>query len=133
MKYISLCTLILATFALASCQTGQPTLEGPVVELVDVPTFAEAIKENPKAQLVDVRTPAEYQEGTIEGCRHINFFDENFTAQLEDQLDKNQPVYVFCRSGNRSGKAAVLMEELGFKKVYNLDGGFLAWNGVRGY
>ena len=67
MKYVSLCTLILATFALASCQSGQPALEGPAVELMDVPTFAQALKDNPKAQLVDVRTPAEYQEGTIEG------------------------------------------------------------------
>ena len=133
MKYVSLCTLILATFALASCQSGQPALEGPAVELMDVPTFAQALKDNPKAQLVDVRTPAEYQEGTIEGSRHINFYGEDFTAQLEAQLDKNQPVYIFCRSGNRSGKAAVMMEELGFKKVYDLDGGIMAWNGVRGY
>jgi len=133
MKYISLCTLILASLVLASCQSGQPTLEGPVVEVIDVPTFAQALKDNPKAQLVDVRTPAEYQEGTIEGCRHINFYAEDFTAQLEAQLDKNQPVYIFCRSGNRSGKAAVMMEELGFKKVYDLSGGFMAWNGARGY
>jgi rhodanese-related sulfurtransferase len=133
MKCVSLYTLILATFSLASCQSGQSKLEGPVVEKLDVPTFAQALKDNPKAQLVDVRTPAEYQKGTIEGSRHINFYGEDFTAQLEAQLDKNRPVYLFDRSGIRSGKAAVIMEELDFKKIYDLDGGFLAWNGVRGY
>jgi rhodanese-related sulfurtransferase len=42
-------------------------------------------------------------------------------------MDKNIPVFVYCRSGGRSGKAAKKMKEKGFKSVYNLEGGIIAW------
>lgn len=96
-----------------------------VVQDVDVTVFAELIATK-KGQILDVRTPEEWQEGTIKEAIKINFFDDNFAEQIQ-KLDKNEPVYVYCKSGNRSGKAAKQMEELGFTKIYNLEGGFGAW------
>lgn len=77
--------------------------------------------------LLDVRTPKEYQEGHIDGAKNIDYFDKSFKTELS-KLNKNLPVYVYCRSGGRSGKAMQIMKEIGFVDVYNLKGGFLAWS-----
>ena len=77
--------------------------------------------------MLDVRTPEEWAEGVIEDAIKMNFFDEDFNAQLT-QLDKNKPVYVYCKSGGRSGKTATQMEAMGFTAVYNLVGGIGAWD-----
>jgi rhodanese-related sulfurtransferase len=46
---------------------------------------------------------------------------------MAGKLDKKKPVAVYCRSGMRSANAANILKEMGFKKIYNLDGGYLAW------
>jgi len=78
-------------------------------------------------QLVDVRRPNEYREGHIEGALNIDFLEEDFARQMERQLDKNKPVMLYCRSGRRSAQAAEQLKALGFKQVYDLEGGFLEW------
>ena len=83
------------------------------------------IKDN-KIQLVDVRTVAEYSEGHIPGSLNINVMDENFAAAVDELLQKDQPVAVYCKSGRRSRNAAKLLVKKGFK-VYNLDKGILNW------
>ncbi|MEZ4795862.1 MAG: rhodanese-like domain-containing protein [Flavobacteriaceae bacterium] len=77
-------------------------------------------------QLVDVRTPEEYQEGYIEGFQNIDFLSDTFLQDVE-KLDKEKPVIVYCRSGGRSARCSKLMVEKGFKKVYDLDGGISKW------
>lgn len=99
-----------------------------IKEDVTVEKFAALMAKN-ESQIVDVRTPGEWAEGTIKNAAKINFYDENFKSQL-NKLDKEKPVYVYCKSGGRSGKAAKQMEEMGFKKVYNLIGGMDAWKGA---
>lgn len=79
-----------------------------------------------KIQLVDVRTPKEVAQGSIETALFVNYFDTNFAVKTANKLDKNKPVYLYCRSGNRSGKAAVILKEKGFK-VYNVLGGYNKW------
>lgn len=76
--------------------------------------------------LIDVRTPEEFAEGNIMGAENINFFDKDFKAQVE-HLDKEEPVYIYCRSGARSAKAAVQLQEMGFKEIYDIQGGYLNW------
>jgi rhodanese-related sulfurtransferase len=81
--------------------------------------------------LLDVRAPEEYAEGQIEGHTMINFFDPGFPDELAE-LDKSKNYLVYCRSGNRSGQACGLMEELGFEgELYNLNGGIRAWNAYK--
>ena len=89
--------------------------------------FAEAIQ-GKKVTLLDVRTPEEFSEGFIKGAINIDYFDQqNFIKQIS-RLDKTEPVYLYCRSGNRSMKAARQLVSLGFEKVYDLAGGYLVWS-----
>lgn len=93
-------------------------------ELVNPVAFESQIA-NKKVQLIDVRTPKEYKEGTILNAVNIDFLDESFSKNIK-QLDKKQPVYIFCQSGKRSAAAAEKMQEAGFD-VIELAGGYKAW------
>jgi rhodanese-related sulfurtransferase len=75
------------------------------------------------AQLVDVRTPAEYEASRIEGARHITL-DELETST--DQLDKERPLVFYCRTGERSAMAADAFRASGWD-AYSVGGGLVAW------
>ncbi len=76
--------------------------------------------------LLDVRTPDEVAQGQIEGSSSINFYDEDFVEKI-NLINKDKVICVYCRSGNRSSKAAKIMQQNGFNRIYNLDGGTMAW------
>lgn len=97
-----------------------------IAEDVNVDKFKELV-ESGNGLILDVRTPGEVAEGHIENATHIDIFDTQFKAKVAE-LDKAKPVYVYCRSGGRSGRAMDLMKAIGFKTVYNLEGGIGAWN-----
>jgi rhodanese-related sulfurtransferase len=109
---------------LISCNS-QEKKEASFVD-VKVEEFKKGIQQK-GVQLVDVRTPKEFKAGHVKGAILINFYDDNFNQISEQKLDKNQSVYLYCRSGGRSAKAAKMFKDAGFKKVYNLLGGFNAW------
>lgn len=75
---------------------------------------------------LDVRTPGEFAEGHVEGARLIDFQSGNFENEIA-ALDKNATYAVYCRSGNRSGQAVKVMQEAGFKNLFNMDGGVIDW------
>lgn len=100
-----------------------------VIQNVDTKEFAELMKT--EGHLIDVRTPGEFEEGHINGATLINVNDASFKSQI-DVLEKSKPVYVYCRSGKRSMKAAHIMEEKGFTKIYNLKGGYMDWSSQQG-
>jgi rhodanese-related sulfurtransferase len=83
--------------------------------------------ETENVQLIDVRTPEEFQEGHIEGAVNIDFYSEDFENQF-NKLDKEQPVYLYCRSGARSNQSAIKLSEMGFIEIYDLEGGILNYN-----
>jgi len=76
--------------------------------------------------ILDVRTPSEYDPEHIENAYLRNFYDTDFEEQL-DSLNKNRIYLIYCRSGNRSGQAFNMMQNLGFKEVYNMLGGINSW------
>lgn len=76
--------------------------------------------------LLDVRTPEETSLGQINNASTLNFYGDSFEDKLK-LIQKNKTVFVYCRSGGRSIKAAKLLLELGQHKVYNLKGGIGAW------
>lgn len=78
-------------------------------------------------QLLDVRTKTEYTSGHIEGAVSADVLNSQEFLSKISEFDKSQPIYIYCRSGNRSKKAAQLLCESGFKKVYDLMGGYLTW------
>ena len=90
------------------------------------PTEYKAQIENAEVQLVDVRTPNEYKSGHIKNAQNIDFYSPSFANQFE-KIDKEKPVYVYCRSGMRSAQASKKLVAMGFKEIYDLKGGFLNW------
>lgn len=98
-----------------------------VCERIDKVKFKLAIA-NEEMQLLDVRTPEEFAEGHIEGAINIDFLNANFSEQIIAQLKKEIPVYLYCRSGGRSAKAMLVLRDLGFQTVYELEGGFMGFN-----
>lgn len=112
----------LTVAGLSSC-TSQTPSEG--YTNLDVAAFKAKMAE-PGIVLLDVRTPEETAEGMIEGAGQLDFEAANFEAEV-DKLDKSKTYLIYCRSGNRSGQACELMAEKGFKSLYNLKGGYIAW------
>lgn len=76
--------------------------------------------------LIDVRTPQEYEQGHLENSININIAGDSFKEEVE-KLDKSQPVYVYCKVGGRSARAASTLKEMGFEEVYDLEGGIRNW------
>lgn len=95
------------------------------IESASPEQFAEKI-ELENTLLVDVRTPAETAEAKIEGAIEINFNAADFEAQIS-QLPEDKTILLYCRSGNRSGQAATILENLDYEKLVNLEGGMIAW------
>ncbi|MBL7788454.1 MAG: thioredoxin fold domain-containing protein [Chitinophagales bacterium] len=93
---------------------------------LDANQYYKKIASEKIKNLIDVRTPEEYSEGYIEGAININWNAENFEAEL-DKLDRNTPLFLYCLSGGRSGNAMRKAKEMGFKKIYGLSGGIMAW------
>jgi rhodanese-related sulfurtransferase len=76
------------------------------------------------SQLVDVRTDVEFQAGHIPGATHIPMAD----VQRESaNLDRDKPVVIYCRSGNRSGPAADAFAASGWD-AHSIEGGLIAWD-----
>ncbi|CAM4021149.1 thioredoxin domain-containing protein [Flavobacterium antarcticum] len=115
--------LAVFSFTLFSCQ-GQ---ESAKVEQLDAKTFSEKVTRNGEVQLLDVRTPEEFSDQHIFNAKNINWFDSDFADRVA-VLDKSKPVYVYCKSGGRSAKASAKLSEMGFTKIYELDGGMMKWN-----
>ena len=80
----------------------------------------------PDFVILDVRTPEEFAEGHIENAVNIDFYADAFPDEL-DGLDRNRTYLIYCRSGGRSGSTTKMMKELGFKDVYNMEGGINSW------
>lgn len=134
MKKIVVCILSLGLFI--ACKKDQKTPVEPTktveatkakgtIKVLDPITYKEAIA-NKDLQLIDVRTPGEREEGFIENSKLIDYNAEGFKDKLLE-LDKTKPVYIYCQSGGRSALASEMMMELGFSEVYDLQGGYLAW------
>ncbi len=92
---------------------------------VDVEEFATIIADS-GVQRVDVRMDSEYSEGHIAGSLNIDVKKADFAQLAQAQLSKSQKVAVYCRSGNRSKKAAAVLQDLGFE-VIELGVGFNGW------
>jgi rhodanese-related sulfurtransferase len=90
--------------------------------------FRAAIEHTSNAVIIDVRTHQEFLQGHICNAINVDFLSENLWEEIE-QMDKNQTFFIYCRSGRRSIRVCTLMRNGGFDntKVFNLDGGLVAW------
>ena len=116
MKTMNILAPVMALLGISGC-AGFKTV--PVKEF-------EQLAADGNVQLVDVRTPEEFEEGHLTGSVNIDWKDGAFLSNAEKALDKSKVVAVYCRSGKRSAEAAAALTKAGFT-TYNLKGGFLAW------
>ena len=116
-KVIAMLTSVLLLAGCASGATG--------VTNMNVEDFSKKTAES-GVVILDVRTPGEFMTGHIQDAQNIDFESGSFESQIES-LDKNGTYAVYCRSGNRSGQAVKVMQDAGFKNIYNLNGGVIDW------
>lgn len=90
------------------------------------PEEMQSLLQIDNVQLVDVRTPEEYELGFIADAKNIDFLSPNFLEEVE-RLDKKKPIIVYCEKGGRSAKCAEKLKEVGFIKIYDLEGGYSKW------
>ena len=122
---------VVLTGGCAGNQIETPNQETPTQIIEDITpqeafTLIQENQNNPDFVIIDVRTPEELTEGYIENAINIDFYSETFRDEL-DNLDKDKNYLIYCRTGNRSGKALNIMAELSFKEVYNMLGGITEW------
>ncbi|MDR2293373.1 MAG: rhodanese-like domain-containing protein [Prevotellaceae bacterium] len=89
--------------------------------------FRFAISEDKKPQIIDVRTKAEFDAEHIDGAINIDINKIDFQKRINKKIKKDRIVYVYCRTGARSLRAAKILSNLEFPRIYNLEGGLEAW------
>lgn len=92
---------------------------------IDVSEFKRKMK-GKNTVVLDVRTYPEVRRGKIKGAKQIDIRQADFSKKIQ-ALDKNKTYLVYCRSGMRSSMACKSMVKRGFTELYNLKGGFIAW------
>lgn len=121
-KIYVICCIILAISINTSCIK---TTAEPDVKLVTAEEM-QSILELEDVQLIDVRTPKEHEEIRIANSQNIDYMSPTFDEDIT-KLDKQKPVILYCKGGNRSAKCAAKLKDAGFQKVYDLEGGISKW------
>lgn len=115
---------ILLTFSLTTllfqCNKRQDDLTLPA------DNFAIKLEQANGAIVLDVRTPQEFAEGSLDHSINVDYSEPGFQSKI-DSMDKSKVYFVYCLSGGRSHSAATYMRNHGFKQVYEMEGGLLAW------
>lgn len=119
----NLVSIFLLTVISIACDTG--AAQEPASTRVSASEFKD-LMEQQNGQIVDVRTPEEYQQGYIPGAQLANVMEDHFRQQV-DVLDREKALLLYCRSGNRSQKASQILKEMGFKNIYDLETGITGW------
>lgn len=93
--------------------------------LLSANEFIAKYHSSPEAMLIDVRTPGEFNTSHIAGAIDIDYESSSFTSEIQ-KLDKTKTYFIYCRSGNRSSQASVIMRQDGIKNLYELQGGIIS-------
>ncbi|WP_417886332.1 rhodanese-like domain-containing protein [Zunongwangia sp.] len=91
--------------------------------------WSTKLENDDNAMILDVRTEEEVAEGYIPSSKHIDIYKGDGFVEEVEKLDKDKNVYIYCRSGKRSAQACSILDQLGFANTYNLEGGFMNWEG----
>lgn len=94
---------------------------GPAAVELDAAEFLR--RRTPADPVLDVRTRAEFSQGHLQGATHLDILEDGFMERIEGLgLDPDRPVYLYCRSGSRSGHAARLLRRNGHPLAFNVGG-----------
>ena len=125
-----LASLAIGIVATGGCTTTSESTDGTTIaETISAQGAFDLIQGNAGSAdfvIIDVRTPEEFAGGHIENAINIDYYASTFESDI-NALDKDKAYLIYCRSGNRSGQALDIMEDLGFQEVYDLGGGINAW------
>lgn len=116
---LTICLMLIFCFAVVSAGFAA---EASRVRWIDVNSIKKIIEEQAPV-IVDVRSPQEYEQGHISGAVNVPLDDLRANRTLLDAY-KDQPVLLYCRTVNRTGRALWLLEGRGFKMIYALNGGY---------
>jgi rhodanese-related sulfurtransferase len=123
-KLISLCIYSVLAMILGACQAQTKND-------LTAKVFEEKINVTADAIVLDVREQDEANVmGQIKNSTRIDYYQSNFEDQLS-KLDAKKTYFVYCAGGVRSAKTCKLLANRGFKNVYNLVGGFSAWENAK--
>jgi len=130
--YLLLAALSVSALVSSAC-SEKPKLEesndnvNTAVNHVDAIAASQLLSSKTDLVVLDVRTPEEYAAGHIPGkVVNVDFKADDFKTRVAD-LDRDTPYLVHCQGGGRSTSSLAVLEELGFKNLYHLDGGLSAW------
>ncbi|REE80713.1 rhodanese-related sulfurtransferase [Lutibacter oceani] len=123
---LKLSLLIFISILNINCNNKQSSKsDAQLGKIIQIST-AEFKEKSINQTIIDIRTPQEYKQGYIEGAVNINYFDSSFLDQVS-KFDKSKPIFIYCRSGNRTSSASKKLLKLGFTEVYDLQGGIISW------
>ena len=122
MKKLTILFGLIILLFFASCNEKSVSQE---IQVLNPQAFHDATA-GKDVQLLDVRTAKEFAEGHVSNAVNVDVLQDNFSEKVKD-LNPAKPVYVYCRSGNRSAKATAILMGLGFKEIYDMEGGYLKW------
>ena len=137
-RRIGVAILLSTLFAIAGCVGNPPAVSAPddgvpppygLISPDDAVRVILASQDDPGFVLLDIRTTAEVAEGHLSGTANLDFYSPTFRDELA-QLDRDRIYLIYCRTGNRTGQTRTIMSELGFEKVYDLDGGIRTWKNL---
>lgn len=112
-------TLLIVFMAFVSCNSSSEIKKISSENLI-------LLDKNKDIQVVDVRRSKEYNSGHITGAINIDFYKSSFVEDI-NKLDKSKTTVVYCKSGNRSNKSALIMDSLGFTDFYDFSEGMNGW------
>lgn len=125
---ITLAAAAFAAVTLAACSSAdagdsppEGAAERPGVVRVGAQDAVTLLDERDDLTVIDVRTPAEFADGRVEGAELVDIYEPAFRDEI-DGLDRDGSYVLYCRTGNRSGQAATFMRDLGFTEVYDAGG-----------
>ena len=123
MRVYLLAGLFLGLIVLNGCKGEQKSSSDFVLPPSD---FSQKINEYPASPVIDVRNPAEFSKAHLQHAVNVDVNGGQFEEKIAS-LDKSKPVFLYCLSGARSAAAAEQMRSIGFKEVYELEGGLMKW------
>lgn len=126
MRYLILTVLSIGLFACSNNDTKERITATSKMLILNKEQFSDKLTKSPNAQLIDVRTPDEVAAGKIANAINIDFYSDDFDKNILS-LEKEKPVFLYCKSGGRSGKTAKKLQQAGFKEIYDLKGGYTNW------
>lgn len=133
LKIKSIATSLSLFFLLSGCNFADQQKEttdsedSKKIEVLSPDEFQNKMNSTEQYTLLDVRTNMEVQDGHLKGMTHIDWFEDNFDKRVQKNIPKDQPVFVYCAIGGRSVEATEKLAEMGYEKVYDLDGGYNRW------